>query len=65
MTAGAVRCSTWLGRIRSELFEPRFIESDVLNHFGLGAEAKFFELVGKLVAVNEVDLAARRLGWLP
>ena len=47
--------TVFVGRVRSELFEPCFIDSDVLNHFGLGAEAKFFELVGELVAVNEVD----------
>ena len=55
VTHGAVRCSAWLGRVRSELFEPSFIYGDVLNHFGLRAEAKFLELVGELVAVNEVD----------
>ena len=44
----------WSAR-RSELFEPLFIDGDVFNHRGLDAEAKFLQLVGKLVAINEVN----------
>jgi hypothetical protein len=51
----AVGWSDLLGRVRSECFKPGFIYGDVLNHFGLRAETKFFELVGELVAVNEVN----------
>jgi hypothetical protein len=51
----AVACIRFLGPVRLEFLEPSFIYGDVLNHFGVRAEAKLFELVSKLVAVNEVN----------
>jgi hypothetical protein len=44
-----------LGPVQLEFLEPSFIYGDFLDHFGLRAQAELFELVGKLLAVNEVN----------
>src|ERR1700733_3584155 len=49
------RSSGWLCVGMSEFLEPLFIDRDALNHGGLDPEAKFFQFVGQLVPINEVD----------